>query len=487
MEKVQGKGKKTNRLLPIIILLVAFILVLLFLLTPLKETFFPAAAEPGLTLLVIDNDGPDSGTGLYQIVVEAQVKGNPEPQVAFARNDGVGETAVNQTLILLEEGETYLLQALATNPQGRAEAELELYAGITVGTSSGEEATGGDTATGEPAPGSGDDETEPDVDLSDETAPDEDEEEIEAGEVDETEPESPRIVDIHLVVGSNTVDLLELPDESYPIRYEEATHIFLVTVEYSSDEELDFQVEVTDGVIVDFGPGMFAGDAPENHWPFTFTWHSPANPAGNLEALNVPISVTASDPFGSGASRVIRLSLLPEPEDGPALSESYNPIATLTGQVNEEGQTFKSSDSSGVPTIYVGDLPTNLNVKGFISFDISELAGKNIVSANLNLWGTAVGNPSAHSGNLGIYSTNYGSSLDSADYSSPVDSIRSFRPGFSDLSFSNNQLRDYIQSVASAGGTHAQFRLEYPSATNNGVADGRSILVQDISLDINYN
>ncbi len=468
MEKVQGKDKKGNLSVPIIFVLVVIILILLFFLSPLKEMFFPSASEPELALSVVESIGPDSETGLYRIVVEADVEGKPEPQVTFTRNDGVGEMEANHTLILLAEEETYLLRALATNTEGSAEVELELFAGIMVGTFSGGADSGGGADVGEPVPGSDEDEDDADVD-------------------DEGESAGPRIVDILLVVGSDFVDLLDHPDESHPMRYEEDTHRFVVNVEHNREGELDFQVEATNGIIDRVGPGMVADEAPENLRPFVFAWRSPANPAGNLEALNVRITVSASDQFGAYDTKIIRFALLPELEDSPEMTGSYDPITVLTGQVNEDGPVFKSADSSGVPSIYVGDLATNIKVKGFISFDISELAGKNILSARINMLGTAVGNPSAYPGNLGIYSINYGSSLDSADYSSPVNSIRSFRPGFSDLSFSNNQLRDYIQSVAEVGGVYAQFLLEYFSTIDNGVADGRSILVQDISLEVIYN
>jgi hypothetical protein len=481
MERDQEKTGKNKLFVALIIALVILLIVLLILFSPLKEMLFPPAAKPEITLLVIESTGPDSATGLYRIVVEAQVKGNPEPQVTFSRNDGVAEMAINQALILLEETDTFLLRALATNPQGSTEAEIELFAGIATG-SSGRASSSEITAGGDPTPDSDEDEADPDLD-GDTASDDEDE----PDEPVENTPEAPQIAEILIVIGSDLIDLLRIPGESFPMRYEETVHRFMVNVECDAGEELDLQVEATDGEVDGVGPGVLVDDAPENLRPFIFTWRSPANPAGNLAALNVSIAVSACSPSEECDTEIIRLALLPEPEDRPELTASYSPVATLTGQVNEDGPVFKSSESSGVPSFYVGDLATNKKVKGFVSFDISELAGKNIIGASLNMLSGAVGNPSAYSGNLRISSTNYGSSLDSADYSAPANSIRSFRPGFSDLSFSNNQLRDYIQSVAATGATYAQFVLDYSGITNNGTADGRSILIQDVSLEIIYN
>ena len=458
-------------MIPIIVVLVVIILVLLFFLSPLKEMIFPSASEPELVLSVLESSDLDMETDLYRVVVKAEVEGKPEPQVTFTRNDGVGETEANHTLILLGEEESYLLRALATNTQGSVEVEIELFPGILVGTTSVEAASGGVADIGEPVPGSDDD-----------GATDAEEDEV-------AEPEGPRIVDIRLLTGSGMVNILDHPDESFPLSYEEARHTFNVFVEYEGEGEIDLQVEATHGIADWVGPGMLAEDAPENHRPFVFVWRSPANPAGNLEALNVRITVSATGPFGTSDTTIVRLALLPELEEHPeaSMTGNYDPVDTLTGQVNEDGPVFIAADSSGAPSIYVGDLITNVKVKGFISFDINELAGRNIISARLNIKGAGVGNPSAMPGNLGIGSTNYGNSLDASDYTSPVNSIASFRPGFRVMDISNNQIKDYIQSVATAGGRYAQFVLGYASTSNNGVADGLSILSGDISLEVTYN
>lgn len=483
MEEIRENKKKKNLFVAIIVLLVVLILVLLFLLSPLKELLFPATVEPEMILSVAESVGPDPGTGLYRIVVEAQVAGNPEPQVTFSRNDGVADMAVNQTLILLAAEEIYLLRAVAVNPHGSADAELELYAGIAPGTSGGA-GSSDDTADGA-APDSNGNEADPGPDSNGDTAPEDDE--GEPGSDDVVEPTGPRIADLFLVIDSDRVDLLNIPGESFPMRYEEATHRFMVIVENTVGEEPDLEVEATHGVVDRVGRGMLTDDAPENLIPFVVNWISPANPAGNLEALNVSLTFSACYRSGACDTETISLALLPEAEDRPEMTGNYSPVTALTGQVNEGGPVFKSSESSGVPSFYVGDLANNKKVKGFISFDISELAGKNITSARLNMQSTAVGSPGSYSGSLAIRSINYGNSLDAVDYNLPANSIRTFRPGFSDLSFSNDQLRNYIQSVAIEGGTFAQFVIDYPEVTNNATADGRSILVQDVSLVVTYN
>jgi len=71
----------------------------------------------------------DEDTDLYRIVVEAVVFGNPDPEVTYNRNDGIGVMGKNHSLILLEGGASFLIKAIASNTLGSAEASLELFAG----------------------------------------------------------------------------------------------------------------------------------------------------------------------------------------------------------------------------------------------------------------------------------------------------------------------------------------------------------------------
>ena len=167
METTRNEGAKKSFFVPLIIVLVLIILVLLFLISPLSDLVFPTDTEPTLALAVVEKVGPDQATGLYRVVVEAQVEGKPEPQVSFNRNDGMGQVEANRTLLLLEEDENFLLKAIASNPSGTVVAELELFGGIMVGASTGTVGPGGSPApdgSGAPDPGdggNGDDEETP--------------------------------------------------------------------------------------------------------------------------------------------------------------------------------------------------------------------------------------------------------------------------------------------------------------------------------------
>jgi hypothetical protein len=124
-----------NRLLKLLVVFLSLvILVLVFFLSPLKETLFPSKHSPTISLMVVEKAGPEADSGLYRIVVEALVEGNPKPFVQFNRNEGVGELKSNLTLVMLAAEESFILTAVATNSLGSASSSIELSADILVGT-----------------------------------------------------------------------------------------------------------------------------------------------------------------------------------------------------------------------------------------------------------------------------------------------------------------------------------------------------------------
>ncbi len=131
MEAARNKSAKKTYFVPLVTILSLIIIVLVFLLSPLKNLVFSPDVEPTLVLTVVESTGPETSSGLFRVVVEAQVDGKPEPQITFNRNDGIGiMESTNHTLLLMEEGEAFLLKAMASNSRGTAEAELEIFAGV---------------------------------------------------------------------------------------------------------------------------------------------------------------------------------------------------------------------------------------------------------------------------------------------------------------------------------------------------------------------
>ncbi len=124
----EDQESKKNKRLVIALVIIAglFVLTLIFFLTPLQTLFFPPQSAPTITLEISEGPEMDENTDLYRIIVEAIVLGNPDPEVTFNRNDGIGEMEKNHSLILLEAGDSFLIKAIASNSLGSAEASLEL-------------------------------------------------------------------------------------------------------------------------------------------------------------------------------------------------------------------------------------------------------------------------------------------------------------------------------------------------------------------------
>lgn len=129
MDKDQSDHKRKRLFIALIVVVALLVLTLLFLFTPLKVIFYSPQSAPAISLEIVEGPVLDEDTGLYCIVVEAVVFGKPEPKVIFNRNDGFEETEKNLSLILLEEGASFLLKATASNSLGSAEASLEITAG----------------------------------------------------------------------------------------------------------------------------------------------------------------------------------------------------------------------------------------------------------------------------------------------------------------------------------------------------------------------
>jgi hypothetical protein len=478
METSRKERKKRSFLITLMIILSLAILILLFLLSPLKDLVFPPDQEPTLALVVVESSGPDPETGLYRVMVEAQLDGKPEPQLTFNRNDGVGEVEDNHSLLFLEEEEIFILKALASNSGGNAEAELELYAGIMVGTSSINSGPSG-------SPGSGDGDPETD-DGENEDEDEEEEEEPSPPDGDGDSGSSNRPPEI-IKVSIRTENITDRLDEPFPIRFEEGSHSFNILIEDDDDDEVELEVEASHGEVVNIGEGMWAESRPPNMRAKTFSWQSPANPPGNLEPLNVRLTVTASDPSGASDSVIVKLALLPESDDGegePGVSSATTSIvasADLSGSVTSAGDIILGD-------VIVGDNLLNRQFKGFLNFylaalrnQITDIAGDRdytITDARLVFLNiTKVGDPEDLADLVDFKVFPYGSSLVAADFASggrhifsrATDSFTT--AGGLPLSLSSATFKTELINAVNARSKTMQIKLGLDRVTNNNNAD----------------
>jgi len=141
--------------------------------------------------------------------------------------------------------------------------------------------------------------------------------------------------------------------------------------------------------------------------------------------------------------------------------------------------------------IYVGDTTGTppAQYRGFLSFDVSSIAGKNVLDAWLTLRGTRVGIPESLMRELAVASLNYGNSLDAGDFGLSVSTLTSFYPlsTRTDFSFTNNQLKNAVQSALDSGRQYFQVMLYIGNTSNNDSKDGFEFYLSNVGLEVSYN
>jgi len=211
-----------------------------------------------------------------------------------------------------------------------------------------------------------------------------------------------------------------------------------------------------------------------------FVWVAPSD-VGSYE-----IYIEVSDGNEGVASETVQVAIVGGvgPSGG---THGFTAVASMSGQVNDNGTVFISADSSGSPSIYIGDQAADLQTRGFLSFNVSDIAGKNVTGAWLTIRSGRIGDPTSLLREMRISSTNYGNSLDGADYESSTTTLTSFFPlTGADFSFTNEALINAVQDTLSAGRQYFQLKLFIDSVSNNHIADGFTVYISDVQLEVEY-
>lgn len=161
-------------------------------------------------------------------------------------------------------------------------------------------------------------------------------------------------------------------------------------------------------------------------------------------------------------------------ELGPCQNQYTATFYTTTGNssVNVDGHVWNDSPVVTDWGIGVGDsAPNNTTAKGFVGFDISSIAGRTAVSATLRVYQANIygGTPYTDLGNILVDHVNFGSSLDSGDYSAgALTSNIGTISNNSTLEWKTLDVSSYVQADINAGRTSSQFRFRfYPNDTDS--------------------
>lgn len=520
----EGKG---NRLIIILGITVLLLLAVVVLATPLKELIFVPRSAPTIELEIIEGE-LDEETGFYGYLVGAMVTGRPAPDVLFNRNDGIGEVESNHTLILLSEGDSFLLQATASNALGSAAASLDLTGGIEDITSSDIDAETQGTIEGHIVyPSAG---VPPDLIVVAEN--------LSTGQEYFADGV---ITDSKYATGFGFMILVP-PGDYHVYAFNPGDDYIAYYDEYVQS---NYTVDSQEKIVVAITPGLHVDDAIVGNWWIVPEDSSNQSPvisgldfSSDILFVNKNYTVTAmvSDPDGDPLSYGWEITsegwLIEDSTTNPMFfttpetpgeyqfrivasdghggeaeySETVSVLDTLVivpqnsilnPEISETGYILKDFNAYH-SYVQVGDDWANRISRGYVSFDIRDIhrvEGYRVGKVVLRLENPVVyGNPAVlHHGSLGLWVgvVQWGARpLQLSDYSLPGVPISSF----TDLNItlnstigeSDEKLARELQKAIDEGRNRFQIRLHFAKeeSNNNGAADGVRYGVNDITLEV---
>ena len=440
------KGKRRLLIGVLIGLAVLLVLSLVVWATPLKDLLIKDKDMPEISLELVEEQLQENGSSRFE--VEALVAGNPLPEVTFSRDDSGGEAGANRVWILLERGERYTLTAEAENAAGSAAAQIELEADGDLQESSEQ-----DDAGSEESPEQG-----------------------EAAASKESQKQSG-------TAGSKGSSQSGATQNFLPI----ITAIKFNSKQFAAGKTYKATAEAGDP----------DGDPLTYRWSgdgtFSSTKSNPTNWTAPNKAGKYKIKVTIKDGRGGVATRSKTITVN-DPDQAPKLKKTK----TLTPVKGGESGWIVKGDYTKTEegTIYAGDNSNNQMARGCISFDINELAGKEVALAVLRMKNPKIyGNPSAM-GSLAIGTAYWGPRpLKVSDYTlsgtgiewpKTYDVTLTSTPGSS--SSKERVLAAELQGAIKKGRDRFQIRFQFSKDKSNGnnIFDGVQYKFGDISLYVEY-
>ena len=176
-----------------------------------------------------------------------------------------------------------------------------------------------------------------------------------------------------------------------------------------------------------------------------------------------------------------------EHEVAPSENISIFPDADLSGVVSETGSVWIESGEA-INSIILGDTSEGSTLKGYLSFDIRELHGKTVQSAEMNFKEFDKVNNPEFAEYIDVKAVNYGNSLDSDDFAFGGELLARIPTSSAHYSISGDTLKNELQKILNSAETdYFQIKLGLSSKTNNdGMADLFGFSLGATKLYISY-
>ena len=173
------------------------------------------------------------------------------------------------------------------------------------------------------------------------------------------------------------------------------------------------------------------------------------------------------------------------------------PVVSVELPIDEAGLIIKDTYAATHPGnyIYIGDNAGNKTLRGFISFDIRDLAGVTVTNATLTFDDyMEMGNPSSPSLITGIWVEviNWGDdptdNLLLSDYDLPGIKIRGYLPIDPIITVDSDKLKTELQTAIDTGRSRFQIRIRHRGfqTNNNNFDDNWSYLRSYIHLNVDF-
>jgi hypothetical protein len=136
--------------------------------------------------------------------------------------------------------------------------------------------------------------------------------------------------------------------------------------------------------------------------------------------------------------------------------------------------------------VMIGDIASNKDTKGYISFNISELMDSPIVSAELKISNIVAALDPTFAEQMNIKYYDYGDSLDISDFAVGGDFLASIpTAGLTNINISDNNLKNLIKKSIEAGKDYFQLKLGLSTSTDNdNTADLFAINLDNAKLTV---
>lgn len=284
----------------------------------------------------------------------------------------------------------------------------------------------------------------------------------------------------------------DITDEAGPlsVSYQQGLHEFEITVKEPEGENVDLEVSVGLGAVTEIEilePGVFR-----------FAWSVPEAPSGAVDPIGTALDLIALDVNGNRNTYRIEVMLTPPEQedqiDGFEHVEEGSIGSLILKASNELSGTVIEDDEAFTSNIFIGDSEENRVNKGYISFDISDLASIEVDSiSRVDLRFDSVrsaGTPRYISNTVIFKVFYYGNSLDLQDYyDNGVVFATTDAMNFAGTNriINSDHLRNRLKLAIEEGRQWFQIsiRLDGNSNNNDGM-DWFQIKPKDIYLDIDF-